>query len=164
MTRYLKFKAPYLPSFDFRVLQMSCIWKNILKSSLPQWSIWLEMRNRMIDKDFELQTWHAIWSSRLQIFLLLTSGSSRCFVFDRILSLSSWWMWLEMGNRMIDKDFEFQTWHVMWSSRLHIFLLLTSRSSRYLLFERIFSIHHWSIWQEMGNRMIDKDFETFLSH
>ena len=85
VTRYVKFKVPYLPSFDFRVLQMFCIWKNIIKSSLPTWLIWLEMGKRMIDKDFEFQTWHAMWSSRLHIFLLLTSGSSRCFVFDRIL-------------------------------------------------------------------------------
>ena len=89
MTRYVKFKAPYLPSFDFRVLQMSCIWQNIIK-----------------------------------------------------LSLSSWWMWLEMGNRMIDMDFQFQTWHALWSSRLHIFFLFTSRSSRRLVFEIIFSNHH----------------------
>ena len=86
VTCYVKFRAPYLPSFDFRVLQMSCIWKNIHKSSLPQWSIWWEMGNRMIDMDFEFQTWHAMWNSRLHIFLLLTSGSSRWFVFDRLLS------------------------------------------------------------------------------
>ena len=64
--RYVKFKAPYLPSFDFKFLQMSCIWKNILKSSLPQWSIWLEMGNGMIDKDFEFQTWHAMSNSKLK--------------------------------------------------------------------------------------------------
>ena len=139
----MKFNAPYLPSFDFRVLLMSRMSKNILKSSLSQWSIWLNMGNRMVDKDFEFQTWHAMWSSRLHIFLLLTSGSSRCFVFDRILTLSSWWMWLEMGNRMIDKDFEFQTWHTIWSSRLHIFLLLTSESSRCLVFEILFSNNHY---------------------
>ena len=48
-------------------------------------------------------------------------------------------MWLEMGNRMIDKDFEFQMWHAMWSSRLHMFLLSSSGSSRCLVFERILS-------------------------
>ena len=84
--RYVKFKTPYLPSFVFRVLQMTCNRKIIIKSSLTQWSIWLKMKNRMIDKDFEFQTWDAMWISRLHIFLLLTSGSSRCFVFDRILS------------------------------------------------------------------------------
>ena len=109
-------RAPYLPSFDFRVLQMSCIWKNIHKSSLPQWSIWWEMGNRMIDMDFEFQTWHSMWNSRLQ---LLPSFDFRVLqmicIWQNIikLSLSSWWMWLEMGNRMIDKDFEFQTWHAM---------------------------------------------------
>ena len=85
VTRYVKFKAPYLPSFDFKFLQMSCIWKNILKSSLPQLSIYLKMGNRIIDKDFEFQTWHAMWSSRFRIFLLLISVSSRCFIFERIL-------------------------------------------------------------------------------
>ena len=88
VTCYVEFRAPYLPSFDFRVLQMSCIWKNIHKSSLPQCSIWmwLEMGNRMIDMDFEFHMWHAMWSSRLHMFLLSTSGSSRCLVFERILS------------------------------------------------------------------------------
>ena len=84
--RYFKFKTPYLPSFDFRVLQMSWIWKNIIKLSLSSWWMWLEMGNRMIYKDFEFQTWHAIGSSRLHIFLLSTSESSRCLVFERILS------------------------------------------------------------------------------
>ena len=44
--------------------------------------------------------------------------------------------------RMIKKDFKFQTWHAMWSWGLYIFLLLTSGSSRWLVFERIFLIHH----------------------
>ena len=44
---------------------------------------------------------------------------------------------------MIDKDFLFQTWHAMWSWRLHIFLLLTSGFSRCILFERILSNHHY---------------------
>ena len=86
MTWYMKCRAPYLPSFDFRVLQMSCIWKNYIKSLFPSWWIWLEIGNRMIDKDYEFQTWHAMWSSRLNIFLLLTSGSSRCLVFERIFT------------------------------------------------------------------------------
>ena len=63
MTRYVKFKAPHLPSFDFRVLQMICIWQNIIKLSLSSWWMWLEMGNRMIYMDFEFQTLHAIWSS-----------------------------------------------------------------------------------------------------
>ena len=86
MTRYVRFKTPYLTSFDFRVLHMSCISKNIIKLSLISWWMWIKMGNRMIDKDFEFQTWHAMWSSRLNIFLLLTSGSSRCLVFERIFT------------------------------------------------------------------------------
>ena len=86
MTRYVKFKAPHIPSFDFRVLQMICIWQNIIKLSLSSWWMWLEMGNRMIDKDFEFQTWHAMWSSRLHNFLLLTSGSSRCLVSEIIFT------------------------------------------------------------------------------
>ena len=86
MTFYVMFRFPHIPNFYFRVLQMSCIWKNIIKSSFPTWSIWLEIRNRMIEKDFEFQTWHAIKISGLQIFLLLTSGLSRCLVFERIFS------------------------------------------------------------------------------
>ena len=72
--------------FDFRVLKMSCIWKNIIKLSLSSWWMWLEMGNRMIDKDFEFQTWHAMWSSRLHIFHISTSGSSRCVVFENIFT------------------------------------------------------------------------------
>ena len=86
MTRYVKLKAQYLPSFDFRVLQMFCIWQNIIKLSLSTWWMWLEIGNRMIGKDFEFQTWHAMWSSRLNSFLLLTSRSSICLVFERITS------------------------------------------------------------------------------
>ena len=86
MRRYVKFKTPYLPSFVFRVLHMTCSRKIILKSSLSQWSIWWEMGNRMIDMDFEFQTWHAMWNSRLHIFLLLTSGSSIWLLFERIFS------------------------------------------------------------------------------
>ena len=86
MTRCLKFKAPHLPSFYFRVLQMSFTWKNNIKLFLSSWWMWLEMGNRMIDKDFEFQTWHAMWSSRLHISLLLTLGSSKCLVFERIFS------------------------------------------------------------------------------
>ena len=47
-----------------------------------------------------------------------------------------------MVKRMIKKHFKFQTWHAMWSSGLHIYLLLTSGSSRWLVFERIFSNNH----------------------
>ena len=86
VTCYVEFRAPYLPSFDFRVLQMSCIWKNINKLSLSSWWMWLKIGNKMIYKDYEFQTWHAMWSSRLNIFLLLTSGSSRCLVFERIFT------------------------------------------------------------------------------
>ena len=59
MTCCLKFKAQNLPSFDLGVHQMSCIWQNIIRSSLPSWRIWIEMGNRMIDRDFIFQTWHA---------------------------------------------------------------------------------------------------------
>ena len=86
LTRYLKFKAPHLPSYDLRVLQMFCIWQNIINLSLLSWGMCLEMGNSMIDKDFEFFTWHAMWSTRLHTFLLLTSGSSRCLVFQRIFS------------------------------------------------------------------------------
>ena len=72
--------------FFFRVLQMFCIWQNIIKLSLLSWLMLLEMGNRMIDKDFLFQMWHAMWSSRLHIFLLLTSRSFRCHVFERIFS------------------------------------------------------------------------------
>ena len=37
-------------------------------------------------KHFKFQTWHAIWSSELHIFLFWTSVSSRCLVFERIFS------------------------------------------------------------------------------
>ena len=38
-------------------------------------------------------------------------------------------MWLEIGNMMIDKDYEFKTWHDMGSSRLNIFLPVSSAKS-----------------------------------
>jgi len=31
VTYYVKFKTKHIPSFDFRVLQMICIWQNIIK-------------------------------------------------------------------------------------------------------------------------------------
>ena len=86
LTHYDKFQAPHLPSFDGRVLHRFCIQQNIIKLPLSSWWMWVEMGNRMIDKDFVFQTSHAMWSSRPHIFLLLTSGSSRCLVFERLFS------------------------------------------------------------------------------
>ena len=43
MTCYINFRDPNLPSFDFRVLQMSCIWKNTINPWFPSWWIWIEM-------------------------------------------------------------------------------------------------------------------------
>jgi len=45
MTRYVKFKTPHILSFDFRVLQIICIWQNIIKLSLSSWWMLLEMGN-----------------------------------------------------------------------------------------------------------------------
>ena len=47
-----------------------------------------------------------------------------------------------MGKRKIKKHIKFQTRHALWSSGLHIYLLLTSGSSRWLIFERILSNNH----------------------
>ena len=47
-----------------------------------------------------------------------------------------------MGKRKIKKHIKFQTRHAIWSSDLHIYLLLNSGSARWLIFERIFSNHH----------------------
>ena len=187
--------------------------------------MWLEMGNSMIDKDFEFQTWHAIWSLRLHIFLLSTSWSSRCLVFERILwnyhnhhdecdqklgirwyiwiiyfkrdmlcevqgsissffwlqcppdvlylknihksSLPQWLIWWEMGNRMIDMDFEFQTWHAMWNSRLQPLPSFDFRVLQMIcIWQNIIklSLSSWWMWLEMGNRMIDKDFEFQTWH
>ena len=68
MTRYVKFMVPYLLSFDFRVLQMFRIWKNIIKSSLATWSIWLEMGNRILN--FEHDTLCEVQGSISSIFWL----------------------------------------------------------------------------------------------
>ena len=55
VTCYINFRAPNLPSFEFRVLQMSCIWKNSMKLSFPSRWIWLETGNRIIEKDLNFK-------------------------------------------------------------------------------------------------------------
>ena len=44
------------------------------------------IRNRKKEdqKHFKFQTWHAMWSSGLQFYLILTAGSSRWLAFERI--------------------------------------------------------------------------------
>ena len=46
------------------------------------------IRNRKKEdqKHFKFQTWHAMWSSGLQFYLILTAGSSRWLAFERIFS------------------------------------------------------------------------------
>ena len=144
MTPYVKFKAPYIPSLDFRVLQMFCIWQNIIKLSVSSWWMWLEMGNMMIDKDFEFQTWQAKFKATYLPSVDFRVLHMSC-IWKNILksSLPQWSIWFEMGNMMIDKDFEYQKWHSMWSLRLYIFLLLTSQSSRNIVFESIFLNHNY---------------------
>ena len=133
MTRYVKFKGPYLPSFDFRVLQMFCIWQNIMKIS--SWLMLLEMGYMIIEKDFEISNMTRYVKFKVPHLPSFDFRVPQMFcIWKNIIKLSliSWWMWINMGNRMRDKDFEFQTWHTMWSSRLNIFLFLPSGSSKVL--------------------------------
>ena len=98
-----------------------------------------------IKKHFWFQTWHAKRSSGIHIYLLLNVGSSIGLVFESKSSNNHYLyekIWEGMVKSMIKKYFKFQTWHAMWSSGLHIYLLLTSGSSRWLVFERIFSNNH----------------------
>ena len=116
VTCYINFRAPNLPSFDFRVLQMSCIWKNYIKSLFPSWWIWLEMGEEDCREGF--------WISKVTCYINFRAPNLPSFEF-RVLQMSciwknsmkssfpSWWIWLETGNRIIEKDFEFQMWHAI---------------------------------------------------
>ena len=44
------------------------------------------MGKRKIKEHIKFQPWHAMWSSGLNIYLLLTLGSSRWLIFERIIS------------------------------------------------------------------------------
>ena len=75
----------------------------------------------------------------------LTSGYSKWFLLERIFSnnhdLHDKYD-KEWGKKKIKKHIKFQTWHAIWSSGIHIYPQLTSGSSGWLIFERIFSNNH----------------------
>ena len=91
------------------------------------------MEKWKVKRHFQFQTWHAMWSSGLHIFLLLTSGSSRCLVIERIFSNHHDLHYKydkEWKKRKIKMHLKFQTWHAMWSSGSSYLPSLTSRNGK----------------------------------
>ena len=125
------------PPYDFYLKEYSQI--------IMKFMISMRRNGKKVKRHFQFQTWHAMWSSGLHIFLLLTSGSSRCLVIERIFSNHHDLHYKydkEWKKRKIKMHLKFQTWHAMWSSGSSYLPSLTSRSSRWLVFERIFSNTH----------------------
>ena len=144
MTCYVKFRAPYLPSLtsgSFKWLIFERIFSNHHEIHDRYEKKWENERSKGI-LNFKCDMLCEFLGS-ISSFFWIQGPPDVLYLKEYFQIFMTFMINMIRKRKKEDKKyFKFQTWHDMWSSGLHIYILLNAGSSIWLVFESVSSNNH----------------------